>query len=563
MLLSQVIIGLLGSFLAIWAASLIFRAVALRLEQRALRRRQAANLIPAPAPADLDHDHLVGPLAAIVLAIPIFLSGLVLVGLAVVLKEQMLNEPMANTIGGAVVIAACSLVVIAIASASAAWFFDPSRGRPRCRTCWYDLAAVIEPPSPDAPFEPVRCPECGQLTARTKDLYRTRRKPGLLWLAAIIMLVAYFTYMTPALRKGGVSAMIPSTLLIAGLDWLPDSLIVGDRTSRDCLRIRVSDRRLWTWQQQWLRRSAQELLATADDPQSLHRAITFKRNNAPVPRTHFRALIEGLLSDDPRVADMSQVILRDFVDYASRPREIDPIAVSMLPHLVPLLDHADPRIAFAAMRLISMTGPAADNHIDRITALIDIQTTRSRSAYYATLARLAVSSDAMLEALTHYCTTGTDDNRIRAIRRAHEIRSYRPELAPLFIRLTEDPSKGIVFAALVAASPMIDPDQAVTLILPRLANYNGYDRMRLLDDLFWQSDRGARYNPAIPRTFKAIIADLRESTTERLDAAIKLARFGPDPEAQSIAQSLRTALDLTEEQSAQLEEAIAKLKAPL
>lgn len=58
---------------------------------------------------------------------------------------------------------------------------DPSRGRRRCPKCWYDMAAT---PS-------LRCPECGRLAKRERDLFRRRNRPILGWaslfLAAAVM----------------------------------------------------------------------------------------------------------------------------------------------------------------------------------------------------------------------------------------------------------------------------------------------------------------------------------------------------------------------------------------
>lgn len=57
------------------------------------------------------------------------------------------------------------------------FWWDRSRGRPRCPRCWY---LMIGAPSP-------RCPECGHVASRPKDLHRTRRSRTLMVLGALLM----------------------------------------------------------------------------------------------------------------------------------------------------------------------------------------------------------------------------------------------------------------------------------------------------------------------------------------------------------------------------------------
>lgn len=58
-------------------------------------------------------------------------------------------------------------------------WWDRARGRPRCPRCWY---LMIGAPSS-------RCPECGHLARRERDLYRTRRSRPLIALGALLLLV--------------------------------------------------------------------------------------------------------------------------------------------------------------------------------------------------------------------------------------------------------------------------------------------------------------------------------------------------------------------------------------
>src|SRR5262249_51842732 len=110
-----------------------------------------------------------------------------------------------------------ALGVVCFSTLCAAWAIagDLSRGRRRCAKCWYDMRGVAT----------LRCPECGWQAAHVREFYRARRRwrwlipMGLGWTAALAL------WEVPRYREGGVVALVPTTVLIAGVWQFPDELI--------------------------------------------------------------------------------------------------------------------------------------------------------------------------------------------------------------------------------------------------------------------------------------------------------------------------------------------------
>ena len=93
-----------------------------------------------------------------------------------------------------------------------ALFWDRSRGRKRCRRCWYDMAG--------APTEtqdlPAACPECGRAHSKPKHLTRTRRR----WVRAIVLglvmvVGGYGLWVVPRVIEEGRPGLVPD----AALPW--------------------------------------------------------------------------------------------------------------------------------------------------------------------------------------------------------------------------------------------------------------------------------------------------------------------------------------------------------
>lgn len=113
----------------------------------------------------------------------------------------------------------CAVVTLAGASLTlAALFWDRSRGRRRCRSCWYDMSSVVG----------LRCPECGREARRERDLFRTRRR----WRraavgVALLVLVAPAGFAVPRVRARGWVGAVPTTVLMAVSPWGPAQASTG------------------------------------------------------------------------------------------------------------------------------------------------------------------------------------------------------------------------------------------------------------------------------------------------------------------------------------------------
>lgn len=87
---------------------------------------------------------------------------------------------------------------------------DRSRGKRRCRKCWYDMSAAPRASS----AAPVICPECGKRAVSEIELLRSRRPWTRVVIAGLAVLVGWYGTIV-ALRRSAVgSPMIPTTLLV-------------------------------------------------------------------------------------------------------------------------------------------------------------------------------------------------------------------------------------------------------------------------------------------------------------------------------------------------------------
>lgn len=90
-----------------------------------------------------------------------------------------------------------------------ALFWDRSRGRKRCSKCWYSMEGAKE----DKAGACV-CPECGKVIADDRTLHRTRRRPRWVAISLMVWIVGYAVFVTPAVRRDGWVAVIPTSVLI-------------------------------------------------------------------------------------------------------------------------------------------------------------------------------------------------------------------------------------------------------------------------------------------------------------------------------------------------------------
>jgi hypothetical protein len=281
---AAVILGVISFVLCVWGASLIVRALTERAEVIVARRRAGKAGTPALVfgrVASAKHARA---------AIGLGLVSLVL-GIAAAYGAVAINSMVSS---GDVEVSPWTmcllgLVALSIACAMTGWWFDPPRGRRRCPTCWYDLAATPG----------MTCPECGHTAAEESRLFRIRRKPALIWLAALLLLVASSL---PGVRRvvngKGIGGLIPTTLLIAGFTWLPEELIATPQNT-GILQTRLNDDNGWPWQREWLQAMC---VREARSPRS---AIAYSRADMFRHRTH--RTTEAVTEDAVRV------LLRDAI----------------------------------------------------------------------------------------------------------------------------------------------------------------------------------------------------------------------------------------------------------
>ncbi|MCC7388112.1 MAG: HEAT repeat domain-containing protein [Phycisphaerales bacterium] len=136
--------------------------------------------------------------------------------------------------------------VAAFGLALAVWAYrgDRSNGRRRCPKCWYDMSATIARDAPGA--APLTCPECGHEPASIRALYRPRRRRRATALGLGLVTIGLYGQTVPRALRTGPIGLVPTTVLIVGSRWLPQSWYTG--AGDDALRARVSRYQLWDWQ---------------------------------------------------------------------------------------------------------------------------------------------------------------------------------------------------------------------------------------------------------------------------------------------------------------------------
>jgi hypothetical protein len=186
--------------------------------------------------------------------------------IGVLLRDVTRSEPAFGDLGtDPPVLYIGMLAVIGTGLAVAFWgvWGRTSRGRRRCPKCWYDMRGVPG----------LVCPECGRDARKIKRLYRARhrRKIGV---AGVLVAVSGPAFVAVEyVREQGPLVLVPTTVMIAGVEWLPDRMVLPHSGgSRHVLYLRVYDRRLWQWQRRWLRERGTSLIANEPSGRTLVRA---------------------------------------------------------------------------------------------------------------------------------------------------------------------------------------------------------------------------------------------------------------------------------------------------
>lgn len=206
---------------------------------------------------------------------------------------------------------------------------DPARGRARCPRCWYDMSGGGH-----------ACPECGRRIASPAALLRRRRWWRLVSIAALGLVVVVPGLMgVPRVQREGWRGLVPTTVMIAGLPWLPDTLVADDGRMRGTLRDRMGQHDMWSWQHRWVRARATTLMLR--DP----RSDAFRRGHAIVhcrdlDLARFAPVFLGwLISDEADLRRAAARIDRCWDRLAVSPEfspsapEVDPFIPALLPRL--------------------------------------------------------------------------------------------------------------------------------------------------------------------------------------------------------------------------------------
>lgn len=249
------VLYLIAGVLGTWSASLFWRAWhAWRLERRARRKEQAPVAVLSAGRRRF--------------GIGVALVALPLAGIAFSYAGVVRDDADAHVSWPMLAARALTGVLLFVAAGAVyvAFRFDPSRGRRRCGRCWYDMSATAGR----------LCPECGHEPESEKGLYRTRRAPRLLVLACLFLASAYGAWTAPRIYERGWAAAVPTTLLIAGLPWWPDSMIEGSEAS---LTARIDEEDVWEWQESLLRWRARGVLRRSGSAHALDRAVKFASDN--------------------------------------------------------------------------------------------------------------------------------------------------------------------------------------------------------------------------------------------------------------------------------------------
>ncbi len=272
----------------------------------------------------------------------------------------------------------------------AAWRGSPSRGRRRCPRCWYDMTGIG-----------LTCPECGATAASAMRLYRARRRRVIVALGALILASAYGTWLVPRVKRGGWQATIPPTVLIIGMEWLPEDSItnrvIRSRGENWSLTFRMSVGRLFTWQRAWAITRARSLVLAEGDPRVVSAAVglaeTWPQDPA-LSNACFRCLAREVGSADParRLPAARCVWRASMHDPVSLPAEE---IARLTPGLIRALDDDSDDVFYGACGLLRLAGARADAAAPRLFQLAGVCNQRRRHQAHFALYAMAPESRAV------------------------------------------------------------------------------------------------------------------------------------------------------------------------
>ena len=148
------------------------------------------------------------------------------------------------------------------------WAGRRSAGKPRCPGCGYDVSAVATD----------ICPECGFVATTDQMWHKPRKRKRGLIAGTMLVLAAAALVAAPVLMRYNWKRLIPTAVLVAGAESLPDSLIVGEKNARfyrngfaGTLAARAADGQLSNTQIQTLTQKTEQGIENAEEPDDLTR----------------------------------------------------------------------------------------------------------------------------------------------------------------------------------------------------------------------------------------------------------------------------------------------------
>lgn len=130
-----------------------------------------------------------------------------------------------SIIGGSVGVFGIFMIIMAFVG-------DRARGRVRCPKCWYDMNDASG----------LQCPECG-LVAKDAEQFSTARRPKWAFILGFLLFItgAYPVVLNKKIAKHGPLVMIPTWVLMAGWEDLPESWILRNwgKGQPGCLEERI------------------------------------------------------------------------------------------------------------------------------------------------------------------------------------------------------------------------------------------------------------------------------------------------------------------------------------
>lgn len=432
MFLAELILYTLGTFVGAWGASLFLRALAARVEALAARlavlrgKRAKAPLSTGKRVAGLIAGPLLVALGASVIA---FTTGV-----------RDWDTPFTSVRITATTWTAAGLagVFLGLVAFYIAWQYDPARGRRRCPKCWYAMEGLGGD----------MCPECGTAIRNEAELLRTRRSAWMAVLAAVMLFGGLAVMRIPAVLTGGWRGAVPTTVLIAGVDWLPDILIADSplyqAPSRGTLAARTQSGEMAPWQHRWLARKSARMTRDGTDAVAIHRGMVlggFAALDVTSPRL-FETLLRGLESPDDRQRDAALAMTPYLLGGLGR-QDMSGMKATLLRLLAQPID----RVAIETATIVTyMTDESAFALEEALRQARDPATAFQRRSAMISLVGVISQFDAAADrAFVDMCERADPGTRAMAIR--HVPGFPDPERTVSLIRWCADPDPSVSNAA--------------------------------------------------------------------------------------------------------------------